>query len=194
MADLFFTGWRKWGALASILLALLVPMLLVAKAHHETSAYPVVQIKITGYDPRDILYGHYMLYQFDWDWVEGQPPSDEHRPCHGSGCCLCLGEGHIDPGASIIACDAPKSETPQCAARVKGSYYNDERFHIGHNRYYVAQTRALELERLLQQSPEKFRMGITLPPSGKPRIKGLYIDGQLVEDYLRATPPADLAP
>lgn len=189
MADLFFTGWRKWGALIAILIALLVPLLAVAKAVYDSNAHPVAKIRITGYDPRDMLFGHYMMFRFDWDWVDGQPPEDDKRPCFGETCCLCLGEGDTDPAAAIIACDAPESETPQCTARLKGAYYGGDDFDIGYRQYFVSETRALELEKMLRDTPDRFRMGITLPPSGKARLKGLYVDDMTVEDYLRANPP-----
>ena len=50
-----------------------------------------------------------------------------------------------------------------------------------------------ELEGMLRETPDRLRMGITLPPSGKTRLKGLYIDGQPAEDYLRRN-PAPLKP
>lgn len=190
MADLFFSGWRRRAAFLSILLALLVPLLLIAKAHHESSAYPVAQIKITGYDPRDLLYGHYILFQFDWDWAEGQPPADGSGACYGA-CCLCLSDADMDPKASVMTCKAAKEQ--KCTRIVKGDYYGGEAFSTGQNRYLVSQTRALELEDMLRETPDRLRMGITLPPSGKTRLKGLYIDGQPAEDYLRRN-PAPLKP
>lgn len=184
MNDMFFIGWRRWGALLSVLIALAVPLLLVAKAQHESSAYPIAKIKIAGYDPRDLLYGHYLLFQYDWNWAPGQPVENA---CYGGECCLCLGADDVDPQVSVMTCAQAKDQ--QCTRQVRGRYYGGDAFDTGQNRYLVSDTRALELEYLLRETPDRFRMGITLPPNGKVRIEGLYVDDTPLEDYLRLNPP-----
>lgn len=183
MADLFFTGWRKWGALMSILIALAVPLFLAVKAQHEAGAYPTAKIKIVGYDPRDLLYGHYLMFRYNWDWADGQPGENA---CYGADCCLCLGEG-ADPKASIMTCETAAAQ--QCPRTVRGHYYGGTDFTLDNNRYLVSETRARELELILRDEPDRMRMEITLPPRGKNRIKMMYVDGLPVEDYLRQTPP-----
>lgn len=184
MADLFFIGWRKWGALISILIALAIPVLLATKAQHEAGAYPTTKIKIVGYDPRDLLYGHYLMFRYKWDWAEGQPAENA---CTGAECCLCVGEGDVDPKVSVMTCAAAKEQ--QCTRLVKGQYYGSTDFMLDNDRYLVSETRARELEAILRDEPDRMRMEITLPPSGKSRIKMLHVDGIPVEDYLRQNPP-----
>lgn len=185
MADLFFTGWRKWGALISILIALAIPVLLAAKAQYEAGAYPTAKIKIVGYDPRDLLYGHYLMFRYTWNWADGA--ADEYA-CDNGDCCLCLGAEQDNPDVRIMTCEAAEK---QCTHRISGHYYggNEFRMVLDNDRYLVSETRARELEAILRDEPDRMRMEITLPPSGKSRIKMLYVDGMPVEDYLRQTPP-----
>ncbi len=35
--------------------------------HYQMVTMPEVTLPITGYDPRDLLAGHYIRYQIDWD-------------------------------------------------------------------------------------------------------------------------------
>lgn len=36
----------------------------------KANSLPEVTLPITGYDPRDLLSGHYLLYQIEWDKVD----------------------------------------------------------------------------------------------------------------------------
>ena len=64
------------------------------------------RIPVTGYDPRDLLAGHYAQYRFAWQ-VEGRP-----QLCRGGGCVLCLERR----GDVVIASAAPRDE--HCPNRV----------------------------------------------------------------------------
>lgn len=48
----------------ALLLPVLIPALLVGKIMAERAAAPVYYVRIEGYDPRDLLYGHYLVFRF----------------------------------------------------------------------------------------------------------------------------------
>ena len=65
--------------------ALLLPVVafigLVGRAELLRASGPVFHVTIAGYDPRDLLQGHYLRYRLQW-------PTD--GVCDGATCCLCL--------------------------------------------------------------------------------------------------------
>lgn len=161
----------------SILLAVAAPLLMAVKSYQTQKSYPVVKIEIEPYDPRDLLYGHYMTYRYKWNW--GNPP--DAKICQGGHCCLCLGEGGQDPKAELMACGTEKPG--QCAHLLEGRYYGDT-FDIGLNRYYVDEKIALPLENLFRNKKEAFHVGLSISPKGKPIIEKLYVGGQAVNEYV----------
>lgn len=165
-------------AIASVLLAVLAPLAMARKAHEDQNAYPVVKIEIEPYDPRDLLYGHYMVFQYKWNLDQEQGD----KACVGSDCCLCLEKGSEDPKAKVMACLPEKPA--RCAHVLKGSYYANGAFDIGLNRYYVDEAIALPLENLFRNKTERFHVGLSIAPSGKPILEKLYVGGQAVNDYV----------
>ena len=162
----------------SIFLAVVVPLMMAWNAHTQRANAPVVRFKIEAYDPRDLLYGQYMTYRFDWNWKEGEPAE---TVCQGPNCCLCVSEGAVDPEVSVIECKEP--QTPQCTHTIKGTLYG-QTFDPGFSRYYVDETIALPLEKLFMGGQETFRIGLGLSTSGKAILERLYINDQPLEEYL----------
>ena len=48
----------------ALILPVLVPLLLAGKIVYERAMAPVHLVRIEGYDPRDMLYGHYLRFRF----------------------------------------------------------------------------------------------------------------------------------
>ena len=164
--------------IVSIVFAVASPLLMAMKSYTTQKSYPVVKVEIEPYDPRDLLYGHYMTYAYKWNWGKDQPDT---KACQGAHCCLCLDGASEDPKASVIAC---LPEKPQhCTHVLKGGFYGD-RFDIGLNRYYVDESIALPLENLFRNKKEKFHVGLSISPKGKPIIEKLYVGGQIVNEYV----------
>lgn len=165
----------------SVVLAVVLPLGAAIKANIVRASSPVIQVKITTYDPRDLFYGQYMTYRFDWNWKDGAPKEDA---CQGEDCCLCVGEGNIDPEVSLAACTASE-ENKECQHLIKGRFYGMS-FDPGFNRYYVDERHAYPLEQLFRQGTETFRIGLGLPIGGKAILERLYINDQSLEEYLSA--------
>lgn len=163
--------------IASILLAIAAPLLMAIKSHNDQKTYPVVKVEIEPYDPRDLLYGHYMIFQYKWNLGD----TASIKSCQGKDCCLCLEEGAQDPKATVMACRPDKPA--HCAHMLKGSFYGD-RFDIGLNRYYVDETVALPLENLFRNKKERFHVGLSISPNGKAILEKLYVGTRPVNDYV----------
>lgn len=54
---------RKWYIIA-LILPVLVPLLLAGKIVFDRSSAPIYLVRIEGFDPRDMLYGHYLRFRF----------------------------------------------------------------------------------------------------------------------------------
>jgi len=172
----------------SIALAIIVPLLNAYKVKMDRASYPVVKFEIEPYDPRDLLYGHYMNFAITWNWKGGE---QNNSACSSADCCLCVGEGDNNPKVHLLKCNAP--EKSSCKHVIEG-------FHSGVltnlNRVYVDERIALPLEEIFRQKKEKFSIGLFMPPDGNPAIERLYVAGKPVNEYVdekggTLTPPED---
>jgi hypothetical protein len=89
------------------------------------------EVRITGYDPRDLLRGHYVLYRYEWP---GMAQATAFTAPTGD---LCL-----TGTAPTIARVRPA--TGDCPHRLRADQGTGN---LASGRYYVAQVRARELER-----------------------------------------------
>jgi hypothetical protein len=88
--------------------AVLLPIVafagLVVRAELLRASGPVFHVAIAGYDPRDLLQGHYLRYRLQW-------PADGE--CDGATCCLCLQTSgvHTKVACGVVdkTCDAQLS-------------------------------------------------------------------------------------
>ena len=144
-------------------LALLLGSVFYHTANQTTGATWVVDIE--GYDPRDILRGHYLTYRYDWNWDEAQSDSR----CIGRTCCLCLNpkttlhntQGRLktdnqNPKTSIMTCEQA-AQSNVCTSHIKGySNASAQGFNIGDKkgngltRYYIPEKYAPLLDSLLR--------------------------------------------
>lgn len=122
----------------SRLALLLLPTLLLAgwaaSIALQRVAQPTLRIAIVGYDPRDLLRGHYLQFRLDLAAGESAP-------------CACLDANPADalrPLVRAVACDAPPTPAacPHFIESPRQTF-----------RYYATQERALELEKLLRDKP-----------------------------------------
>lgn len=118
-------------------------------------------IAITGYDPRDLVRGHYLRYRLDLRWDE---PGER---CTTETCCHCLrGEAGGEPLVTKVPCD-----------QVSGcdSHFGDgELDHL--QQFFIPEGRGLELEREIQT--RRATLSVRVSPAGKVVIQDLLLDGK----------------
>ena len=96
-------------------------------------------VPVQGYDPRDLLRGHYIQFQYDWP---GETAKEESRWWLGAFC--------IEGEAPVIERIVVREDVDDCTHFAKpetGSVYASNGLRNG--RLYVPQTRARELEQKL---------------------------------------------
>ncbi|MDB5687882.1 MAG: hypothetical protein JWR77_2471 [Rhizorhabdus sp.] len=104
-----------WGA------ALLLP--LIALAFTWATAYRMAQqgqewlIPIKGYDPRDLLRGHYIQYRYDWPMAAGPDDLSNFDPAYAGALCVEGIAPHITRVRALVA-------APRCAIVVRAAIGN----------------------------------------------------------------------
>jgi hypothetical protein len=134
------------------------------------------RLAIRGYDPRDLIAGHYLRYQFELDWHgpsscgggNAQPEQPTAQRYLDPSCCLCLTRS-ADPTASPAVRQLSCSEARSC----DGWLYTEQL--QPPQRYYVPEDRALDLERALAE--RKAAVDVVTSPSGTAAVGELYLDG-----------------
>lgn len=107
------------------------------------------RIPVSGYDPRDLLRGHYIRFSYGWQ-LRGDP-----TPCLGdAGCTLCLSEEAGAVVATVLddgaACAARVDTAASRIAVVPGMSAQTAQFT---SRIFVPEASAPALEAQLRQGP-----------------------------------------
>lgn len=168
-----------------LILPIAVMTLFIAGNLYNQQAGQSWRIPITGYDPRDLLRGHYLTFRYDWNWKE------EQRSCDHEECVLCLSpsEGFTNPYASIT----DRNAVGQCQSFIEGRFYYGSRFEIGDpqgyrlRRYYIPEQHAKKLDSMLRfnEGEYKFEVSLRVNKSGKAFIQGMFIDDVPLEDWVK---------
>ena len=172
-------------------LVLLLPLLvlggIVVRNQRDIASAKTWRVKITGYDPRDLLYGHHLNFRFDWG------ASLTRDACAaGQSCCLCLDaqNGSSTPLANLKSCEA----ATQCANSVPvphATQNNPDAFNPeGTQRYFVPESAATQLNALLANRQHVLQVDVKIGPSGQHVLGDLYVDNVEWHDYLRQHPAA----
>lgn len=173
------TRENRWLQLA-VILPMLGLLVLVARAEMLLRSGESFRIAIEGYDPRDLLRGHYLEYRFDFDW-RGESTCGELSlgvPAGlDSSCCVCLTadvDSNMLAEARQVGCDQVES----CDGWVEVAAIAPPL------RYFVPERQAPELEEALRGRSAS--LSVTCGPGGEPAIGELYLDArpwrELIED------------
>jgi uncharacterized membrane-anchored protein len=151
---------NKKGLLIALIAPIIILAILTGYKKYILSIGKEVTLAISGYDPRDLLSGHYLIYTVEYG-VEN----------------VCKASSYGLKKAGYI-CLSPKSFSydwpSNCDLVIKGSCYLG-RFNAGIERYYVPEEEAQRLEVLVRT--KKASIVLSVPRNGKAQIKDLLIDG-----------------
>ncbi|HKV00463.1 MAG TPA: GDYXXLXY domain-containing protein [Vineibacter sp.] len=188
---------RMMTALVIAALALPVAVLgaMVGDAEYGIANARVMRVAIRGYDPRDMLRGHYLNYRFDWN---------AEIPFVGRTTRLCVMEAPADAPARVrpLAASGAEAAEAGCAFVVEGwgevlaearRSQPGERGPAGQLRFtpagvesgrlYVPERHAPELERLLAAGTTQLTIDLAVTSAGRASVKAWHIDGKTVDVY-----------
>lgn len=172
---------------ASVLLAVGAPLLNAFLMAEKFKNYPSFQVDIEPYDPRDLFYGHYLMFRIDWNWKEKPPEDGAGRSRMNSSNpqkCLCVGAQKTSPVVNVAECPPAGGALPGCHYTLRGKSYGEWSFDNGINRYYLSETVAKPLETLFLKGGRKFTLDLHVTPGGESLPGKLYIDGLPLKEFL----------
>ncbi len=159
---------------------------LTAYKQVRVMAGTTVEIPVAGFDPRDLLSGHYLTYRLDLDEA-------------GSGVCA-TGRGQGESGGEELLCIAaergrmtsahrlerdqfaPPAPTPGCEVVLRGRC-DHGRFVAGIERFYVPEAHAAALDRAVRA--RRGAVVVSVDGRGTPAVKDLLIDGKPWREAIR---------
>ncbi len=161
-----------------ILMAVALPFILlcflIARAEYHIKTGEQWNIHITGYDPRDLLRGHYLRFNLAYDWENTAHTCDSEAAC-----CLCLmSTDSQTPKVNKMRCDEAKT---QCDSFIAPEY--ERSLH----RFYIAETDGKRAEDILSeaQANKNAFIALSINKNGEPRIRDLLIGDRPIGDLLR---------
>lgn len=140
---------------------------LIARAELRRTAGDQYLIPIAGYDPRDLLSGHYLRFRYDWEKL-GVDKDDDCRWNHGDTCCICLRPG---PGGDLMH---PQAESTSCASARDCAAFVEGNAAWEPGRVYIPETQGDRLQNIVRD--RRAAVMITPQRSGVPTVNALYID------------------
>ena len=146
---------------SAVILAVFFPLValgaLTAYKHHLFTQGREVILPIQGYDPRDLISGHYLIYTIDYGvrkLCAGAPKEKK--------------EGFLCLSDRSFAYEKPNS----CPLLIEGTC-KGQRFEAGIERYFTSKENALLLEKIIEK--EKISVLISVNSGGKALVKDLLI-------------------
>lgn len=151
-----------------LVLALALPILalgLHAFNHHlKRNAGTEVIIPIEGFDPRDLLSGHYLIYTVKYGFSD-----KDGCPASSIPATVCL---QPEPVKVYESGDLPA----HCTQFIRGQCDDSARFTAGIERFYITEKHARTLDRLVRDRKGSLVLSVT--PDGDAAIKNLLIEGK----------------
>jgi hypothetical protein len=179
---------------AAVIAALALPVLalaaLVGDQERRVMGAPVLNVPLVGFDPRDLLYGHYLLAQFAWDWEREPAASSAYDGIDGGACVLAdvpkprlrflagwTAGDDVDAACKMVMAGRgwprdgrqPPRFTPDNLDRGGGGV-----------RFYIPENRGSELEQLIRDRPGALTADLAVRADGRVTIRGLRIDGKAI--------------
>lgn len=149
------------------LVALAIPLFglgaLWATAHVRSTQGSDWDVPIMGYDPRDLLRGHYVEYRYDWPGLRDEQRDSFYDESLG----LCI-KGNAPRVASVSVVNvADASRQTDCAAVVRANMWAEEGVNgVITDRIYIPQTRGREYEDRLRDPDQIGIVRVRIRPDG----------------------------
>jgi hypothetical protein len=171
---------------AFLALPVLALAALVGEQELRFAAAQQVNVPVRGYDPRDLLRGHYVTAIFDWDW-DAMPAES------GAGGLCILPVEAARPKVRFLKDWQPANRPADCRLVIAGRLaprvatalpvFVPETLDSGSQvvRLYVSEKRAPDLEDLIRRHPGSLTVDLAVRADGGVAIKALRVDGQIVE-------------
>lgn len=161
------------------IMALLIPIgLLLSNVIHkqvQLSYGKTVSLSVQGFDPRDLLSGHYLVYDVLYN---SDDSCADLKPSPQQKLAMCLSPHHILSPLDDLS--------PRCDVFLQGhcDCHRDRGcFKAGIERFYIPDDHALELDKAMRTKGGE--LVISVNRKGEAAIKELMIDGKSWREYVQ---------
>ena len=174
-----------------LIAALVLPLaglgLAWADTHRKAQMGTDWDVPIQGYDPRDLLRGHYITYQYDWPGTAGQNSGGFISELCIEGSAPTITRVTIPNMPMVEEAGKPAPVPPKCAITARApSGGNDLRNGLEGGLYYLPQDQALEYEKKLRDPKLQGVIRLRIRDDGITTPVGLSFRARAPE-----TPPAE---
>ena len=172
---------------ATLALPVLALGALVGEQELKLASARIINVPLRGYDPRDLLRGHYINAQLDWDW-DREPTGSPYTPQSGGACIVAE-----TPKPRVRFLPGWKPGDPadaDCRSMIVGQGLSKQagqpaRFTpsnlspaFGGVQVFVPEDRAKELDRLVRERPGALTVDLAVRADGSAAIRTLRLDGK----------------
>ncbi len=164
--------------LVGIVVPILVMAMWVARQKFIQATGVEVTLAVEGFDPRDLLSGHYLRYQVKYgidNICVGDLKSRSDLPA-----CVCFADATDKAVPNVATWAGECSSRPStCKVFIKG-YCHTGFFAAGIERYYFSDTLTKELAVVPERSAIVFKVG----SDGTALVSEFFVDGMKLMDFI----------
>lgn len=160
-----------------VIVALLLPLLVIGfgigRAEHHLAHSKQWLFDINGYDPRDLLRGHYIQFRIN---LHEEAPLESCEDNHSERCCFCL--------TTTADGEPPRVQRATCAlAQTQCDGMLQVRKLSELTRYYIPEDDAWKLEQAVREAAREnlARLRVAISDTGQPQIESLLVNGQSID-------------
>jgi uncharacterized membrane-anchored protein len=173
--------------IATLALPVLALGALVGEQELKLAGARILTVPLRGYDPRDLLRGHYINAQLDWDW-DREPAGNGYAPRSGGACIVAETPkpkvrflpdwkpgDPADADCLLVIVGQGRSKQGSRPARFTPANLDPG---FGGVQIFVPEDRARELDRLVRQRPDALTVDLAVRADGSATIRALRLDGK----------------
>jgi uncharacterized membrane-anchored protein len=155
-----------------LLYPILVLGLVTAQQSWRQASGVQLELPIQGYDPRDLISGHYLVYTIDYG-IE--------KPCEAAVPLPRADQTAVNKAMANREPELKLCLRDSCSVWIRGRC-EGTRFVAGIERFFIPEEHARQIETLIQGKPSS--LVVSIGPDGRAAIVDLKIDGQPWQDAL----------
>lgn len=157
---------------------------MIGTNHVNVTAYQEYRLEIMGYDPRDLLRGHYITFRYVWPEVAIDKFKAD-ASLRTAQTCACLSGDALTPDVRFDSCVSMHEQPASCPDAIPVSPSRDDAQPDNSLlQYYIPQEHAALLENMLRSGKYKFSVGVVPRPGGLAQLRMLYVDGVSLDEIL----------
>ena len=161
--------------IAALIFPIVILGLITVNKYAKVNFGTELTIPIKGFDPRDILSGHYLIYRIDYG---PNANCDYEKYTEDAYMCLKKTDGKY---SSEIRRYMPAHYKDKYLAVIRGECHKG-RFKAGIERFYIPENAAIILDMVVRNGKGKIVLSVT--PDGKAMVKDLLIDDKSWKKYV----------